>query len=131
MHLLDTNVVSEIMRPRPAPRVLSWIRALPAAAISVVTLEELSFGLALKPNPRMDAVLQEFLAGGCAVLPVTDAIARRCGGMRAQLRREGQVRTQADLLIAATAAEHRLTLATRNAGDFSGCGVPVLDPFVG
>ena len=130
MHLVDTNVLSELMRPRPAPRVLAWAEALPAIALSVVTLEELFYGLSLKPSARMEGWLRGFLDEYCEVLPVTESIARRCAALRAGFRQGGRPRTQADMLIAATAWEHRLTIATRNVTDFDGCGVPVVDPFV-
>jgi predicted nucleic acid-binding protein len=62
-------------------------------------------------------------------LPITPAIARRCGLWRGEFRRRGLARTQADLLIAATAEDHQLTLATRNTADFEGCGLTLFNPF--
>ncbi len=129
MYLVDTNVLSELMRPRPDARVLAWARGLSRPSLSVVTLEELYFGLGLKPSARMETWLREFVERHCEILPVTEGIAHRCGTMRAEHRRRGRPRTQADMLIAATAWEHRLTLATRNAADFEDCGVQILNPF--
>ena len=129
MYLVDTNVLSELMRPRPDAKVLAWARDLVRPSLSVVTLEELYFGLALKPSARMEAWLRQFVERHCDVLPVTEGIAHRCGTMRADRRKRGSTRTQADMLIAATAWEHRLTLVTRNASDFEGCGINVLNPF--
>ena len=63
------------------------------------------------------------------VLPVTDAIARRAGEMRALFTARGIAREQPDMLIAATAQIHALTLVTRNVRDFDGCGIAVLNPF--
>ena len=77
----------------------------------------------------MESWFDRFLIAWCETLPVTEAIARRGGTMRAALRRDGQTRTQADLLIAATAWEHRLPLATRNTPDFEGCGLRLVNPF--
>jgi len=65
----------------------------------------------------------------CDVFPVTVEIARRCGAMRARLRAAGALRTQADMLIAATALEHDLVLVTRNERDFDGCGLRLVNPF--
>jgi toxin FitB len=63
------------------------------------------------------------------ILPVNKQIARRAGALRGQFQSNGIVRTQADLLIAATASEHGFTVVTRNIKDFEGCGVAVLNPF--
>jgi toxin FitB len=64
------------------------------------------------------------------VIPVTTEIGRRAGELRAQMEGKGQTRTQADMLLAATAQRHGLTLVTRNTGDFEGCGIALLNPFV-
>ena len=63
------------------------------------------------------------------VLAVTTDVARCAGALRGQLQLRGQTRTQADMLIAATAQIHALTIVTRNVRDFDGCGVAVLNPF--
>jgi predicted nucleic acid-binding protein len=70
-----------------------------------------------------------FLAEYCRVLPVTEEVARVAGEMRGGLKARGIARTQADMLIAATARVNRLKLATRNERDFAGCEVPVVNPF--
>ena len=87
------------------------------------------FGLSWKPNPRIRLWLDDFLHDYCTTLPVTDKIARFAGEIRGSLQAQGQPRTQADMLIAATAAVHNLTIVTRNVRDFEGCGVEVLNPF--
>ena len=81
-----------------------------------------------KPNAALLAWFDGFI-GRNQVLDATAAIARRAGEMRGMLAVRGQVRSQADMLIAATAQVHALTLVTRNVRDFDGCGIAVLNPF--
>jgi len=127
--LVDTNVLSELMRPAPHSRVVGWARQQDGFRLSVVSLEEILFGLELRPNPRVQQWFAGFVAEHCEVLKVTERIARRCAMLRGSHRAKGRQRTQADMLIAATAAEHALPLATRNVRDFEGCGIPVVNPF--
>jgi toxin FitB len=127
--VLDTNVVSELARPRPDPRVIDWAGRLTAVILSAVTVEEVFFGLSAKRNVRIERWFEDFLDSDCQVLEVTKAIARHAGVLRGQLVRRGRPRAQADMLIAATAALHGLTLATRNERDFEDCGVTVVNPF--
>lgn len=130
MYLCDTNVLSELARQEPDARVASWLSGLERLTLSAITVEELYFGLSWKPNPRIEKWLGELLAGS-DILPLNDEIARLGGKLRGRLRAAGQQRTQADLLIAATARYHNLTLATRNLRDFKDCGIAVFDPFTG
>jgi len=127
--LLDTNILSEIVRPAPDARVLAWVEERPLIAISVVTVEEVYFGLTWRPKERVRAWFERFLEMSCEVLPVTLAIARRAGEIRGDLQRQGAVRDQADILIAATAQVHQTTLVTRNVRHFEGCGIPLINPF--
>jgi predicted nucleic acid-binding protein len=129
VHLVDTNVVSEFMRPRPAPALLRWAGPLSRFALSTISVEEVCYGLAVKQSARLERLFEAFVRDYCDVLPVTDAIARRSAALRAQLRPTGKPRVQADMLIAATAAEHDLVLVTRNERDFEGCGLRVVNPF--
>ncbi len=127
--LIDTNVLSELVRPRPCPAVRAWFAGLDRCTISVITVEEVRFGLTLKPNPRLNDWFDRFFRSHCDILAVSMDVAQWCGRMRAQLRGEGRTRTQADMLIAGTAALHNLTLATRNERDFSNCGISLFNPF--
>ena len=130
MILVDTNVLAELCRRRPAPAVERWAAGVVSPfAISVVTIEEIRFGLCWKPNARLEAWFDRFLAGRCEVLSVSEPIARRAGALRGQLRAAGRTRTQADMLLAATAHVHQLPLATRNVRDFEGCGLALVNPF--
>lgn len=127
--LCDTNIISELARPRPNPGVLTWASTISAIALSVISVEEIFYGLAWKPRPKIHAWFEEFLESRCAILPVTAAIAKRCGYLRGELQAKGHARTQADMLIAATAQVHQLTLVTRNVQDFTDCHIPLLNPF--
>jgi toxin FitB len=127
--LVDTNVVSELMRARAAPAVVAWAEQQERMSLSVVTLEEILVGLAHRPSERMARWFEAFVTARCELLAVTPSIARRCAALRGSLRRGGKQRTQADMLIAATALEHGLALATRNTKDFEGLAVPIVNPF--
>jgi toxin FitB len=127
--LTDTNVLSELARPRPDSGVLDWAAALERIVISAVTVEEITFGLTWKPNPKTQKWLEQFIAESCDVIPVTEMIAGRAGEMRGRFRARGITRSLPDTLIAATADVQRLTLVTRNVRDFEGCGIELLNPF--
>lgn len=127
--LVDTNVLSELARRKPDPGVITWARTVSAISISVVTVEEICHGLAWKPNTRISGWFEDFLSAHCLILPVSDEIARCAGRLRGSLAADGHIRTQADMLIAATAQVHQLTLVTRNVRDFEGCGITLLNPF--
>jgi predicted nucleic acid-binding protein len=129
MFLADTSVLSELVRARPHPRVLAWAELQPVLAVSVITVEELAFGFAARPNAQLEARVALFLNQNCEVLTLDSAIARRSGELRGVFAGKGDTRMQADMLIAATAHAHRLTLATRNVKDFAGCGIKVRNPF--
>jgi len=132
MHLVDTNVLSELARPRPAHAVLLWFDAQAGVAISVISLEELAYGVARAPSarrPKLAAWLDALTDTVEAIIDVTPAIARAAGELRAARDHAGRPASQADMLIAATALVEGLTLATRNVADFGGCGLAVIDPF--
>jgi predicted nucleic acid-binding protein len=134
MYLVDTNVLSELPRPRPNAAVLRWLHQQPTIVLSVVSVEELAFGVARAPVPRrakLAAWLDELLGSAAEILGVTEAVARAAGELRAARESAGRRVAQADMLIAATAVIHGLTLATRNGRDFVGCGVALVDPFEG
>ena len=132
MQLADTNVVSELMRKRPDAGALAWREMVDVTygkvTISAVTVDEIMYGLARKQDAGLQAWFDGFI-GRNEVLPVTQTIAYRAGEMRAGFSRRGMVRSQADMLIAATAQIHALTLVTRNVRDFDGCGIGLLNPF--
>lgn len=127
--LADTNVISELVKGNPDTQVMRWLQSVQAMAISAVTLEEAHFGLAWQPNNRKLALFNALVERLYAVYPITPAIAQRGGLLRGQFQAQGITRSAPDMLIAATAMEHQLVLATRNVRDFLGCGVQVVNPF--
>lgn len=127
--LCDTNVLGELSRPQPNAGVVEWAGSVSVILLSVVTVEEVMYGLSWKPRPKTLAWFEELLEEQCEVLPVTERIARVAGALRGQLQAAGDTRTQADMLVAATAIVHETSVVTRNTRHFEGCGVTVLNPF--
>ena len=128
-YLIDTNIVSALLRPSPNRGVLMWAAGQPMVGISAVTVEEAIYGLTRKANHRLIEGFEARVAEQCHIFPVTEMIARCAGTLRGQFSVRGIVRDQADMLIAATAQVHQLTLVTRNTRDFEGCGIGLLNPF--
>ena len=131
-YLLDTNVVSELRKPKPHGAVVAWIEALDGRQmfLSAVTLGELQAGIerTRKQNPAKAREIEAWvdrLAGSFEVLPM-DA---KCFRERARLMHGRPEDLLEDGMIAATAQIHNLTVATRNTRDFDRLGVRALDPF--
>ena len=132
MYLLDTNVVSELRRPRPNRWVLSWIDGVShdQLHLSVVTVGEVQAGIELtrEQDPAKAAELEEWverILGTYAVLAVDAAAFREWARL---MHRRSDTLMQ-DVLIAAVAIVNRLTVVTRNVRDFELLGVPTFDPF--
>jgi predicted nucleic acid-binding protein len=129
MYLIDTNIVSELLRPRPHPGVLRWAEAQPQVNLPAISVEEAVFGLTRKKNRALLEGFERFIQNRCRILPITEDIARRAGTLRGEFEKQGIVRSQPDMLIAATAQAHALTVVTRNVRDFKNCGIDLLNPF--
>ncbi|MFU8848869.1 MAG: type II toxin-antitoxin system VapC family toxin [Opitutales bacterium] len=127
--LIDTNIVSELMRKQPDAKVKGWCLTESDFYISSITLDEITYGLERQSLETKLQWFDKFISNRCTVLPVTDAIALRSGKIRGELAAQGITRSQADMLIAATAWAHGLTLATRNTRDFEGTGIALFNPF--
>ena len=129
--LADTNVVSELVKKTPDAGVLQWLQSVELMAVSAITIEEAHFGLAWQPNARKLSLFNAVVQRLHTVYPITESIAQRAGMLRGQFQAQGITRSTPDMLIAATAQEHLLVIATRNVRDFLGCGVQVVNPFEG
>lgn len=129
MYIIDPNVISEIARKNPDARVAEWLADAGRVSISAISLDELYLGLVLKPSAHVQREIEAYLHAFVVVHEVTAEIAKHAGLMRGQLGRRGRVRSQSDMLIAATAVAHGLALATRNVRDFGGCGIALHNPF--
>ena len=133
MYLIDTDVVSALRRPERSPHPVEWIsrQRTTDLYLSVISVGEIERGIA-RQQPR-DSVHARALASwldsvlalyGDRILPANLAVARRWGHLSDAIGHRGS-----DLLIAATALEHGLTVVTRNVRHFESTGVPVLNPF--
>ncbi|MYE47495.1 MAG: type II toxin-antitoxin system VapC family toxin [Chloroflexi bacterium] len=132
--LLDTNVVSEIMRPAPSPRVLAFLTEEPDLWLAAIVIHELEFGLARLPpgsrRDRMRAVMVGFIGMyEDRVLPLRRAEAEQAALLRATARQSGRTLLLADALIAGTAVVNDLAVATRNVADFDYLDVGVINPW--
>jgi len=128
-YLCDTNVLSELARPVPNQNVINWASLVTKVYVSVITVEEVYFGLTRRPNTRILKWFEMFLRDNCKILHVNSKIAKCAGELRGQLSIKGRVRSQADMLIGATALSRKLILVTRNESDFRDCGITILNPF--
>ena len=138
MILLDTNVLSELMRPAPDPRVLEWLDGHPADEvwISAVTVGEIRLGIEMLPDGKRrqrlaglaDDMFQTEFGNRC--LPYDMLAAAEYGSIVAARSRVGRPVSVEDAQIAAIARSAGLTLATRNVSDFDGIdGLPVVNPW--
>jgi predicted nucleic acid-binding protein len=137
MILLDTNVLSELMRPAPDQAVERWLGDQPVTSvfISAITEAELRYGVALLPAGKrrltlvsvIEAMLGEDFAG--RVLPFDSAAAAAFAEIAANRRQAGRPIAQADAQIAAIARSRGAVLATRNVADFEDCGIELVNPW--
>ena len=133
-YLIDTNVLSELRRKEPNPRVVAWLQARPRQSLflSVLTLGEIRKGLERVPEPARKQALLDWLEVELPnyfvgrVLAIDAATADRWGRLMAQAARPLPA---IDALLAATALHNDLTLVTRNIKDFAGLDVPLINPW--
>ena len=136
--LLDTNVLSELRRPRPMQRVLNFVAAQPLESLytSAVVFAEIRFGIELVSDAGKRAALHDWLAHQLRpsfndrVLPVSEDVMFRWRLLVEDGRKLGHTFSQPDLIIAATALQHGLTLVTRDVGDYARTPVRLFNPWV-
>lgn len=135
--VLDTNVISELMRPAPDVRVLRWVRQLPPAAVSTtsVTLAEVRFGIARLPAGQRRALLGDaaddvFATFADRVLPFDAVAAGHYADVVVEREHVGAPIGGFDAQIAAICRVHRTVLATRNTDDFDRLGLDLIDPWI-
>ena len=136
--LLDTNVISETVKPRANTKVTSWLQDQTngAFAISVVTLAEIREGIESVDDDWRRRELTEWLRAAIALfgqdaLPLDDAVLIDWLRLSRQLARSRITRQAPDLLLASTARVHKLVIATRNTRDFASTGVTTYNPWTG
>lgn len=141
VYLLDTNVVSELMRPAPSASVLAWMDSVGVAGLALCAVShwEVRYGLALLPDGRrrddltrrFDALVSELFGAG--VYDLTSDAAERCALIMARKRALGESLDDhlPDALIAGIAAASGLKVATRNRAEFRNCGLDLVDPWAG
>ena len=135
--LLDTNIISELVKPRPEANVAAWIEATDESLLflSVLTLGEVQRGIASLPQSKRRAALEAWLTRELRtrfegrILIVDEEVADRWGLLAATARNNGIVLPVIDGLLAATALEHNLTLVTRDIGQIPSMGVSVFNPW--
>ena len=137
MIIVDTNVVSELLRPSPEPRVEEWLAGLDGLDIYLTAISEaeLRYGVAITDNGKcrdgladaIDRILRDDMAG--RVLAFDSAATEAYAAIAASRRAAGRPIAQADCQIAAIARARGATVATRNTADFEGCGIDLINPW--
>ena len=131
--LVDANVLSEGTKPHPNEAVIAWLsRYEIELAVNPIILGELEYGILLLPASKKRDRLKQWFRASVNHLPVLEIDAetgRIWAGLLAELKRKGRAMPVKDSLVAATARQHRLTVATRNTDDFAYAGVKFVNPF--
>ena len=135
--LLDTNIISELVKPKPEANVTEWVENTDESLLylSVLTLGEIRRGIASLPQSRRRATLGAWLDKDLRarferrILVIDQEVADRWGLLTAAARNSGIVLPVIDGLLAATALEHNLTLVTRDTGQIPSMGVAVFNPW--
>jgi toxin FitB len=132
--LIDTNVLSELVRAKPDARVVAFVRDQTDPCISALTLHELTYGAERAPSPGRRAKLIAWISALRAqfagrIVPISEDISLEAGRLRAAAESQGRPTDAIDALIAASALARGAMVATRNTRDFEPLGVTVIDPW--
>ncbi len=135
--LLDTNVISELIKPKPEPKVISWFQKTDENLfyLSVITLGEIRKGVSALPDAKRRVNIEAWLEKDLRsrfegrILPISEDIADRWGALAGQALIEKRLIPVIDGLLAATAIHHNLTLVTRNTKDVGATGVGLYNPW--
>lgn len=135
--LLDTNILSELRRPKPDPRVVRFVSSQPLDLlyVSTVTFAEIRFGIELVKDVNRRMELNDWLANKLRpmfegrILDVTEDVMLKWRLLVESGRKSGHTFSQPDLIIAATALHHGLTVVSRDTSEYEVANVPVLDPW--
>jgi toxin FitB len=135
--LLDTNIISELVKPRPEPAVVRWVEEIDEDLmyLSVLTLGEIRKGVAALPHAARRVELEAWLESDLRlrfskrILPIDEDIASRWGALAGQAQKDGRGLPVIDGLLAATAIHHNLTLVTRNTSDIASTGALLFNPW--
>lgn len=136
MIIIDTNVISEMMRDEPDPEVLAWTATAGRLHTTAITLAEVEYGIARLPAGRRRdqlavAAARVFADFDDVIVPFDASAARRYGGIVASREKAGQPVATANAQIAAICESRKARLATRNAADFRATGLRLIDPWQG
>jgi len=132
MYLIDTNIISELTKPKKNPGVVKWISMQDTLTLSVISYHEIRYGInRIKKEQRKKLELwwNEFLTYSPEFLPIDIQVSNISSVIRSKSENEGHTMTLADSLIAATAIHSNKILVTRNITDFERCGLSLLNPF--
>ncbi len=137
MIILDTNVLSELLRPRPSAVVTRWVDAQPHPFTTAITIQECFYGIELLASElrgrelaaRLEVILDHVFRA--RILPFSAIAARHTAVVIAHRRRIGRPISTTDAQIAGISLEHRATLATRNTRDFAGMRLDLANPWDG
>jgi len=137
MIVLDTNLLSEALKPAPSATPLRWLAAQEPRSVylTIITVAELLYGIQILPGGKRrdslaravaDILLNDFQG---RILPFDTDSAQHYAIIAATRRKQGRPISQSDAMLAAICRSHRATLATRNTPDFDSCGIALIDPW--